>query len=129
MQTMLSSNDSELKNTEKSNSVDMLLALRAFACLLVVSHHSIINMHNNIWLENNKSIWPLFSPAWVGIWIFFVLSGYLMGKGFFTDRYSRDKKGAINFYINRAIRILPLYYFAILIEILFLSPELLKGIN
>lgn len=129
MQITSNLNNLELNTPQKTNSVDMLLVLRAFACVLVIIMHSLITMNNKPWFTSNTFHWSLFSPAWVGMWIFFVLSGYLMGKGFFTNRYSGDLKGAVNFYINRAIRILPLYYFSIFLIIVFLSPELLNRIN
>lgn len=113
---------------KRTNSVDMLLILRAFACLLVILCHTVSLLPKDVWLNNEFGGigWIIFSPAWTGMWIFFVLSGYLMGKGFYTDRYSGDKHGLINFYINRALRILPLYYFSIFILMLFVYPEVFK---
>ena len=29
----------------------------------------------------------MYTPAWVGVWIFFILSGYLIGKSFWQERY------------------------------------------
>ena len=57
----------------------------------------------------------LTASPWVGVWIFFVLSGYLMGKGFFGGRYALDRKGIFQFYGNRILRIAPIYWSAILI--------------
>lgn len=124
--------DLKVNNYEnKRNSVDMLMILRAFACFLVIIQHSFGFLPKEAWtnvlnIGHSHLTWLIFSPAWVGVWIFFILSGYLMGKGFYTHRYPASKKGSVNFWINRAIRICPLYYFSIFIVMLFISPELLK---
>jgi peptidoglycan/LPS O-acetylase OafA/YrhL len=51
----------------------------------------------------------------MGVWIFFVLSGYLIGKGFYGGRYTLDSRGIFRFYGNRLLRIAPIYWSAILI--------------
>ena len=62
-----------------------------------------------------------------GMVIFFCLSGYLMGKAFYSSRYSPDPAGIKSFYVNRAIRIdLPLCYFASFIVTLLVNPSLLQ---
>ncbi|MCJ8281413.1 MAG: acyltransferase [Rivularia sp. ALOHA_DT_140] len=115
-------------NNIKNNRLDALLALRGFGCLMVVTIHcapprkSII--YNNIDLS-----WLMFSHGAVAVWIFFILSGYLMGKVFYTKRYTADIKGVFKFWRNRILRIFPLYYFAILILSIFVYPEILKFDN
>ena len=60
------------------------------------------------------------APAWGGVWIFFLLSGYLIGKGFFSGRYGTDKKGVLQFYYKRWLKIgLPTYVAAALISVFF----------
>ena len=44
------------------------------------------------------------------VWVFFILSGYLQGHSFFESRYPFDKKGFRRFYVNRALRIIPLFW-------------------
>lgn len=44
-----------------------------------------------------------------GIWMFFVLSGYLMGKGFWAFRYDLDRPGLFAFFNNRMVKLLPAY--------------------
>ncbi|MGB6295128.1 MAG: acyltransferase, partial [Rivularia sp. (in: cyanobacteria)] len=55
--------------------------------------------------------------------------GYLMGKVFYTKRYTVDIAGVIKFWRNRMLRISPLYYFAVLILSIFVYPEILKFSN
>ena len=71
----------------------------------------------------------MFSHGAIAVWILFVLSGYLMGKVFYTKRYTVDIAGVIKFWRNRILRILPLYYFAVLILSIFVYPEILKFSN
>lgn len=110
---------------QNQNRLDVLLALRGFACLMVVIIHC-APPRNALIYQNYDFTWILFSHGAVAVWIFFCLSGYLMGKAFFTERYSSDVTGVINFWRNRAIRILPLYYFAVLILSIFVYPDVLK---
>ncbi|OUL17465.1 acyltransferase [Nostoc sp. 106C] len=110
---------------KQTNHLDTLLALRGFACLMVVILHC-NPPRNSIIYQNYDFSWIILSHGFVAVWIFFVLSGYLMGKAFYAERYTFDLPGVINFWRNRILRILPLYYFVILICILFVYPNLLK---
>ncbi|MBD2388000.1 acyltransferase family protein [Cylindrospermum sp. FACHB-282] len=108
-----------------NNRLDALLALRAFACLMVVILHS-NPPRNSIIYRGYDLSWLIFSHGWVAVWIFFVLSGYLMGKAFYAERYTADVPGVINFWRNRFVRIVPLYYFSILILTILVYPNWLK---
>lgn len=44
------------------------------------------------------------------VWMFFGLSGYVIGHGFFSGRYAFDREGVKRFYLRRASRILPLFW-------------------
>src|ERR1700722_2414708 len=109
---------------------DPLLTLRAMACMIVLLGHGLgiqLAPADLIQRETLSRLFWIFLPlAWSGVWIFFTLSGYLMGKGFFTGRYSFSRSGILNFYRNRALRIIPLAYFAILTVTIFTRPDLFK---
>ncbi len=54
------------------------------------------------------------SPAWAGVWIFFIISGYLAGKGFASGRYSFSLKDIGKYYKNRILKIwLPSFVFVV----------------
>jgi peptidoglycan/LPS O-acetylase OafA/YrhL len=56
--------------------------------------------------------------------MFFILSGYLMGKNFINGKYRFDFQSFKRFYINRFKRIAPLYYFVVISLFVFFYPEL-----
>ncbi|MCP6760894.1 MAG: acyltransferase [Fischerella sp. CENA71] len=116
------------KVIQNNNRLDVLLALRGFACLMVVIIHC-APPRNALIYQNYDLSWLIFSHGAVAVWIFFCLSGYLMGKAFYTERYSSDVTGVINFWRNRVLRIFPLYYFAVLILSIFVYPDVLKFEN
>ncbi|MEL7243687.1 MAG: acyltransferase [Cyanobacteria bacterium J06573_2] len=115
-------------NNHKNNRLDALHALRGFACLMVVVIHCAPPRKSIIYDDVDLS-WLLFSHGAIAVWIFFILSGYLMGKVFYTKRYTIDIAGVTKFWRNRALRIFPLYYFAVLILSIFVYPEILKFLN
>jgi peptidoglycan/LPS O-acetylase OafA/YrhL len=94
--------------------------LRGFACLLVLLFHYV---SSPIWRPAPGSalswIKAIASMGWCGVDIFFVLSGFLLGgrclERVSTPNYFRD------FYLRRMLRILPLYFFFLLVGHLSLS--------
>lgn len=69
---------------------DALDAVRGAAILLVVTFH-----------------WFDFKLGWVGVDLFFVLSGYLMGGILIESKHSQSYY--LTFYMRRILRIMPLY--------------------
>jgi peptidoglycan/LPS O-acetylase OafA/YrhL len=80
-------------------------------------------------VSESWTLWLLFPLSWAGVWIFFALSGYLMGKGFFTGRYQFSRDGMLRFYRNRLLRLAPLAYFSIAVMVLFVHPEATSAAN
>jgi peptidoglycan/LPS O-acetylase OafA/YrhL len=68
-------------------------ALRAFAVLGVILFHR-----------------QLFASGWMGVQVFFVLSGYLITRSLYTSRDQRLWEYLKTFYGRRSLRIFPLYY-------------------
>ena len=78
-----------------SRHIPALDGLRGVAILLVLLWHSF-------------PIMEYFLPGWSGVDLFFVLSGYLITGRLLATKGRPDYLS--NFYRNRALRILPLYY-------------------
>jgi peptidoglycan/LPS O-acetylase OafA/YrhL len=54
----------------------------------------------------------LFPMGWMGVWLFFVISGFAVTTSLFATKHgARDQWGRIgSFYIRRALRIWPIYF-------------------
>lgn len=85
--------------------------LRGVAILFILACHYIGNS---------------FSFLWIGVDLFFVLSGFLITRILLNT--TSNNKYFINFYIRRALRIFPLYYFTLVIFILVI-PRLFTTTN
>jgi peptidoglycan/LPS O-acetylase OafA/YrhL len=108
--------------------VPALDGLRALAILLVIPHNAdSFGEHPGIFL-------PLAIVAhfgWVGVQLFFVLSGYLITRNLIALRASRNYFTV--FFGRRVLRIFPLYFGTLIVGLLLLpqliqfSPELLSS--
>ena len=90
-------------------------ALRGVAVLSVVAYHGL-----HWWLVPAVAISPaaqwlsaIAAPGWLGVNLFFILSGFLI-TGILLDTRTRPNYWK-NFYVRRALRILPLYVVTLLI--------------
>jgi peptidoglycan/LPS O-acetylase OafA/YrhL len=109
---------------------DPLMALRALACLFVLMGHFFLVVFPFSSDRYHYGIATLLrSSPWGGVWVFFTLSGFLMGKGFAAARYSLDGRGMRVFLRNRLIRIAPVYYCGILLVTIFRYPAMLYWHN
>ncbi len=93
--------------------------LRGLAALLIVWHHFLqLTPIHGFWLAH---LAPWFAFSWVGVDLFFVLSGFLitgiLADAKFKQHYFRS------FYARRVLRIFPLYY-AVLFMVLVILPSL-----
>jgi peptidoglycan/LPS O-acetylase OafA/YrhL len=97
--------------------------LRGVAVLLVVALHT---FKRAAYFTKNPFLLfltELTSVGWVGVDIFFALSGFLITSILLR---ARDKKDYFkNFYIRRVLRIFPLYYLGIAVVLLF-APKIEK---
>lgn len=80
--------------------------LRGVAVALVIFTHY---LHTPSWGVAAKlgAVYPLLSIGWVGVDLFFVLSGFLIGGILFDNRESSSLFST--FYLRRACRIYPIY--------------------
>jgi peptidoglycan/LPS O-acetylase OafA/YrhL len=93
-----------------SERIPALDSLRGAAILMVFAHHAFFwsGMRTDWWLARALSLAS--RPGWLGVDLFFVLSGFLI-TGRLLDRRQVAARGYYRwFYTRRALRILPLYY-------------------
>jgi peptidoglycan/LPS O-acetylase OafA/YrhL len=105
---------------------DPLMGLRALACFMVLMGHYFATAFPFAGDVPRMVRIVLEAPPWCGVWIFFTLSGYLMGKGFAKGRYTLDETGTRLFLRNRLLRIGPIYYCAILLVSLYRYTDILQ---
>lgn len=96
---------------EISRSIDVI---RGAAGIGVIWGHSMYGL--SLPVELNGAFW---------VWIFLPISGYLVGRGFISGAYEATVRGFGRFFFNRALRILPLAYVALVIG--FASLALVGG--
>jgi peptidoglycan/LPS O-acetylase OafA/YrhL len=125
MEQSVSSPASATVETTKTNHLDVLLAIRAIACFFVVVAHCSPPRDAIVFQVYDLS-WLLFAAGGMYLRTFFCLSGYLMGKLFYTGRYQLNLDGILKFWRNRVLRVFPLYYFAAIFLIVFMYTGLLK---
>ena len=101
--------------------IPALDGIRGLAILLVVLHNATVTplAPSSRWLHALPLLW---NRGWIGVQLFFALSGFLITLGLLETRgtpgYFR------NFYAKRALRILPLYY-TVLLVLLVILPRVL----
>lgn len=98
--------------------IPQLDGLRAIAVLMVLGTH--------FWTypEGHEILNRFFAAGWIGVDLFFVLSGFLITRILLESR--DDPHHFRNFYIRRALRIFPAYY--LLLAIVFFALPLVNEI-
>ncbi|HWB61283.1 MAG TPA: acyltransferase [Chthoniobacteraceae bacterium] len=92
---------------------DALDGLRGVAILMVVIHHTFYTNPTNRLM---KGIEGLIEAGWIGVPVFFVLSGFLISYPFFQAREKNSRAWYVNGYARRRIgKIIPPFYLSIVI--------------
>jgi peptidoglycan/LPS O-acetylase OafA/YrhL len=97
-----------IKNISKSSNFsmpfDLTISLRAILALGIIWHE----------LQPPKLIFyfPVNIPGRIYVWLFYVLSGYVISKSFHERKYLLQWSSVRMFYWRRLIRILPVFYCA-----------------
>jgi len=92
------------------HNIDLSLILRGFFACSVVFWHT---------LGYRTELLPVLNiPGRVAVWMFFGLSGYVIGYGFRHGRYTFNTRGLTRYGLKRAARILPLFYLLSLLAFL-----------
>lgn len=112
-----------VQSTSFSRRLPVLDGIRGVAIIWVLLHNT-----TNLLSPTLNGIWYalafLVHPGWIGVQLFFALSGFLITGGLLDTQRATNYFRA--FYARRALRILPLYY-TVLILLLVVAPELHVG--
>lgn len=96
----------------QTNRIHSLDGLRAFAMIMVLFSHSTWKFNEYINPPVDQvSLFHVFYNGWVGVELFFVLSGFLIASQLLTRKLSFQSFKV--FSLRRFFRIAPAYYFAI----------------
>jgi len=111
-----------------SRHLPTLDGLRGVAIALVLMHS--LSLLSSVDSMPGRIIHSFFASGWVGVQLFFVLSGFLI-TGILLDARSSPHFFR-NFYVRRALRIFPLYYATLIIAFIALPaighmPEVYRG--
>ena len=88
--------------------------LRAFAIIMVLIFHYSGWFQHPVWFPS------VFEFGWIGVDLFFVLSGFLISSQLFVQIKKEGTFSVRDFFIKRFFRIIPVYYFVV--AIYFLVP-------
>ena len=91
--------------------------LRGLAILLVIAHNG-LTMDLDRASSLGKVIYKLLDTGWIGVTLFFALSGFLI-TGILLDTQGKPRAW-LNFTVRRALRIFPPYYLALIVLLLLL---------
>ena len=107
-----------------ANQLPALDGLRAMAVLLVICGHWVFEWETVAHLtEPGVSRLPMFYWGWTGVDLFFVLSGFRIGKQLWGELYRTGNVRVWRFILRRGLRIWPLYYAWMLFLVLMHSAK------
>lgn len=108
------------------NTVDPINFLRTLSTLMVFGLHTYVFSSQRGFCYDNRT-WFLQTPAWGGVWIFLLISGYLSGKGFYMKKYQMNFKGICSYYWGRFFKVaLPTLIYIYMCCVL-IQPDFIKN--
>jgi peptidoglycan/LPS O-acetylase OafA/YrhL len=94
--------------------------LRALAITIVLFFHYMVVV------SNENTFGYVTRIGWMGVDLFFVLSGYLIGNQILSAIANKENFSLKSFYIRRLLRTLPNYY--VVFALYFIFPAMLTGL-
>ncbi len=119
----------QFEESRPRGTIAALDGVRAIACLMVIGYHiSLMARDTHLWSENSDSlITALLLAGNAGVTLFFVLSGFLLFLPYANALlFDQPWPSMRRFYLRRALRIIPGYYFSLLLIVLLAHPEYLQ---
>lgn len=119
----------QLEASKPQGAIASLDGVRAFACLTVVGYHiSLAARDMGLWtLTDNPLLTSFLLAGGAGVTLFFVLSGLLLFLPYAKALLSEQPwPGTRLFYLRRALRIIPGYYFSLAVIVLLAQPQYLE---
>jgi peptidoglycan/LPS O-acetylase OafA/YrhL len=105
--------DPELNASGGTSRLLYLDVLRCMAILLVLGNHQFISPEDWQWGFRFFSVWQ--RAGWIGVDLFFCLSGFLIGGLLFKELKQNGRIDLRRFYIRRAFKIWPSYFVYLLV--------------
>ncbi|QAA34018.1 acyltransferase family protein [Clostridium manihotivorum] len=108
-----------------NNNIRELDGLRGIAVLMVFFYHikSVLNI-KELYIAN-FNIGPYLMWGHLGVNVFYILSGFLLFIPFAKAYYTNSSINLTEYSIKRALRILPAFYFFLIIFVFCVKPELI----
>ena len=116
-----------LEGNKKKNTIKVLDSVRAIAIISVVLFHvsSAANLKQAHWID--RRIIAVIFAGNAGVTLFFVLSGFLLSLPYIKSLlFDGDWPSIKQFYLRRALRILPGYYLALFLLVILSQPVYLQ---
>lgn len=102
------------ETTSTGNYFDPLTGLRGLAAIAVLFYHVFVVLvpvsGSEHWFANHV-ILPMGASGFLGVQLFFVLSGFLLSFYFLSAHKKGGKPSYLHFMKNRCLRVLPSFYF------------------
>jgi peptidoglycan/LPS O-acetylase OafA/YrhL len=115
--------DQPVQRANYSRRLPSLDGIRGLAIIWVVLHNTTDHLPPTLH-GASRVLALLLHPGWIGVQLFFALSGFLITAGLLDTQRATNYFSA--FYARRALRILPLYYIVLLL-LLIVAPALQLG--
>lgn len=113
-----------MNKTTSAHYYENIDVLRGFAAISVLIYHVIEHFHWKNFPDSGALLW--FRSGWMGVDLFFVISGFVIGLSAFSEI---DRSGVggfrVPFITRRFARIVPLHYLTMLVFVVFIVPEVM----
>jgi peptidoglycan/LPS O-acetylase OafA/YrhL len=118
-----------LEKHSPKGTIAALDGVRAIACLTVMGYHiSLMTRDMHLWQVGwNPFLSAILLAGGAGVTLFFVLSGFLLFLPYVKALlFEQSWPSARQFYMRRALRIIPGYYFSLVLIVLLAQPDYLE---